>query len=118
MQKKSVATVLILTIITCGIYGIYWVYKTAQDLESEVGAGKFQPGVLAILCLFLGFIGFILFGMTIDESLNKAREARGIAKVDNQLIYILLGFLIPIVLVALVQSEINKLTDIDPSDAV
>ena len=43
---------------------------------------------------------------------NKdSHEKKGLPAVDNQVIYMVLGFVFPLILLVLVQSEINKLTD-------
>ena len=51
----------------------------------------------------------LFFGMAADQNLNNIRMQRGIPTVDNKTLYMILGFIIPIVLVCLVQNEINKL---------
>ena len=48
--------------------------------------------------------------MAADQNLNNVRMQRGMPTVDNKILYMVLGFIIPIVLVCLVQNEINKLT--------
>ena len=112
MQNRSIATVIILSIVTCGIYGLYWTYVTAQELENEIGQPlKMSPIILLLLCLCLGVVGYVLFGMVMNEALNKVRENKGLPPVDNQVIYMVLGFVFPLILMVLVQSEINKLTD-------
>ena len=83
MTKRSVATVIILTIVTCGIYGWYWMYTTSNELQKESGQSQLSP--MAIL-------------------LNARR---GITS-DNNVLYIILGLFIPIVLIGIVQNEINK----------
>lgn len=51
MQNRSVATVIVLTIITCGIYGLYWLYVTADGLEREGQTGQLAPVIQLILAL-------------------------------------------------------------------
>lgn len=109
MQNRSIATVIILTIITCGIYGWYWVYVTADALEKEGQTGQLAPIVQLILVLFTGPIGYLFFGMAADKNLNAAKTKRGLPTSDNSVAYILLGLIIPIVLVGMVQNEINQL---------
>lgn len=45
MKQRSVATVIILSIVTCGIYALYWLYVTAEDLENEGQTGSVSPTV-------------------------------------------------------------------------
>lgn len=109
MQQRSVATVIILSLVTCGIYALYWLYVTAQDLENEGQTGNISPTVQLVLAIFLGPVGYILFGMAADANLNSIRARRGLPVIDNKVVYILLGLFVPIVLIGLVQNEINKL---------
>ncbi len=110
LTNRSVVTVIILTIITCGIYGWYWVYKTAQELEDAGQSGSgVNPTVTLILCIIFPYVGFLLFGMNADQNLNNIKMRSGRPTTDNKVLYMILGFIIPIVLVGLVQSEINKL---------
>lgn len=111
MQRKNIVTIVILTIITCGIYGLYWTYVTVDAFDRNGAEGKFNALITLILCLFTGGIGYLLFGMSANESLNKVRQQKGLPVKDDQIIYMVLGFFIPIVLIALVQDEINRLTD-------
>jgi hypothetical protein len=109
MQNRSVATVIILTIITCGIYGWYWVYVTAQALEAEGRSGQLSPLLLLVLCLLVPNVGYALLGWVEDTNINAVKSQRGIPAIDNRLAYILLGIFIPIVLIAILQNEINQL---------
>lgn len=110
LKNRSIVVVIILSLVTCGIYGLYWIYATAQELENEGKSGSgMSPVVLLIVCLFFPYIGYLLFGMAADQNLNNIRMQRGIPTVDNKTLYMILGFIIPIVLVCLVQNEINKL---------
>ena len=110
LKNRSIVMVIILTIVTCGIYGLYWVYDTLRSMELETGTeGSVGATVCLLLCIFLSPVGFILFGMAADEQLNMIKAKRNIPQVDNKVMYMLLGFFISIVLIALVQDEINRL---------
>jgi protein-S-isoprenylcysteine O-methyltransferase Ste14 len=55
IKKRSLAAYIILTIITFGIYGLYWVHKLAKDMNTICnGDGKKTGGLLK--CFFLGLI--------------------------------------------------------------
>jgi len=107
LENKSVATVVILSIVTCGIYALVWTWKTMKALDAEGQASNMDP-VLQFVLLFF-YVGYILFGFNADANLNAIKEKRGIPTSDNKVLYIILGFICPIILIALIQSEINKL---------
>jgi len=58
---------LIYTIITCGIYGIYWLYKMGQNVDEVRG----KTGDTGILYLILGFIGLGIIPLAlIQDTIN------------------------------------------------
>lgn len=114
LQNRSVALVVVLCLVTCGIYPLYWLYQTATGLENEGKSGSgLDPVILVILSFFLGCVGYLLFGMAADQNLNNIKTQRGMPTADNKVLYMVLGFLIPIVLVAIVQNEINQIVPAD-----
>ena len=110
LKQRGVVEVIILTLVTCGIYGLYWVYDTMSGFEQTTGK---ESGINAVacllLCIFLPSIGYLVYGMSADEQLKQIKESRGIPAEDNKVMYMLLGFFLPIVLIPIIQDEINKL---------
>lgn len=50
--NRSIVTYIVLTIITCGIYGYWFLYKMAQDTNVMCeGDGKSTPGLLTFIVL-------------------------------------------------------------------
>ncbi|MBQ5562156.1 MAG: DUF4234 domain-containing protein [Clostridia bacterium] len=114
LQNRSIALVIILGLVTCGIYPLYWLYQTATGLENEGKSGAgLEPVLLVIIAFFFPYVGYLLFGMAADQNLNAIKAQRGMPTADNKVMYMVLGFLIPIVLVALVQNEINQIVPAD-----
>jgi len=108
LKNRNIALVIILSIITCGIYQLYWLWVTISALDSE-GQNSNMPAVAQFILMFF-YVGFILFGLNADANINAIKTKRGIPTSDNKVLYIVLGIFLPIVLVCLVQNEINKLT--------
>ena len=46
-RPRGIAFVIILTIVTLGIYSLYWIYKSAEEIKQHVGDGL--GGVLALV---------------------------------------------------------------------
>lgn len=109
LKNRSIAAVIILSIVTCGIYSLYWTWVTIDALDKEGGASN-MPAIVQFILMFC-YIGFIIFGLNADANLNAIKEKKGIPTTDNKVLYLVLGLLIPIVLVVLVQNEINQLAD-------
>ena len=105
----SVGTSVILTIITCGIYGLVWQYKQMKVLNSWLNRKEYSFGKW----LLLGIITCGIYGVY-----NEYKMAREIIEVQQQnkllvndvaticLIMTLIG--LGIVSMAIQQSEINK----------
>ncbi len=109
LKNRSVATVIIFSIITCGIYMLYWFWVTIEALDTEGQSSNMSPIVQFILLFF--YVGEIIFALNADSNLNAIKAKRGLPASDNKIIYIVLALFIPIVLVALVQNEINQLAE-------
>ncbi len=107
LQNKNVVTVIILSIVTCGIYSLIWCWQTMNALDAQ-GQKSLVPPVVQFILLFF-YIGFIVFALCADANLNSIREQRGLAAKDNKILYLILGIVFPIALVALVQNDINEL---------
>ena len=110
-KNRSVATVVILTIVTCGIYGLYWYWVAINELYNagHKSIADLSPVIQFILMFF--YVGGIFFAINAEDNLNEARKAKGLEVTDNKVLYIILAICIPIVLMALVQTEMNKLAD-------
>jgi hypothetical protein len=111
MKKRSIATYVILSIITCDIYRIVVNYKQMTELEIEGANLKLPAWAVLLLNLFVTPAGGALFGFACDDALNQIREKRGLKKEDNLVLLIIFGILLPVVSGALVQDAVNKIID-------
>ncbi|MCC7233321.1 MAG: DUF4234 domain-containing protein [Bacteroidia bacterium] len=106
--KNDPIIVLLLGIITCGLYLIYWNIKAAQVInavaEKEVIS---QPiAIFAGCCLPVNLYFYYLAG---KEGLPKIYEKTGEPGKDQSTLLLILGFLVPMVAAMIVQGDINKL---------
>jgi hypothetical protein len=59
IKKRGLATVILLSFVTFGIYGLYWIYSLAKDVNAICeGDGKKTAGLLKYFLL-----GMITFGI-------------------------------------------------------
>lgn len=107
IEKRSIATCIILTLVTCGIYGIIWAIKIAKDAVKVKDVN--DDGTLeAVLTVFFPFIGFFLA----EKKFAEGCQAAGIPHSDNSILYLVLGlFGLGIVDFCMMQSELNKIAD-------
>lgn len=107
IEKRSVATCVILSIVTCGIYGIYWCVKMLK--EAVQVKDENDDGLVEILLgIFLCPVGFYLA----EKKLGEGCQQKGIAHDDRSVLYLVLGFIgLGIVNYILMQSDMNAIAD-------
>jgi hypothetical protein len=87
---RSTGTCILLTIVTLGIYSLYWFYKTHDEMKQHSGTGLGGP--VALILAF--FVGFVMPFVTSNE-VGGLYERRGQPKpvsAATGLWYILLGW--------------------------
>lgn len=99
IQKRDVVMVYVLTIITFGIYGIYWSVKTKDELNSL--GGDIPTGWLLIIP-----IANIYWLYKYSEAYSTKLK-----KDNNGILWFIVFWLIGIIMPAIVQSDLNKIAD-------
>lgn len=107
IKKRNIVTCILLTLITCGIYGIYWIIMMTKEAISVKDPA--DSGILEIiLMLFLSFVGFYLT----EKKFAEGCAARGIPHEDRSVLYLILGILgFGIVNFCLMQNDLNKIAN-------
>lgn len=82
--------VILLTIITCGLFGIYWTFQTSEDLKKYNGDGL--GGVVGVI-IYLVFSVVLMF--TIPSEIEKMYQRDGRESPENAMLG--LWFLLPII---------------------
>ena len=114
VQNKSIATCIILSIITCGIYGIIWFINMVDDVNRVCNDEKSNQsgGTVFLLTLITcGIYGIIWFYQAGGRMYN-AGQKYGMPISDNGTLYLLLSiFGLGIVNYCLLQSDLNKFSN-------
>lgn len=119
MQNRNIALCVVLSILTCGIYGIYWYYQIASDFENQ------QPPLqnklptspaLTVLIMFLTCGIYMIYVVYVWGKATPELMARyGLPAEDRSIMYLLLSiFGLQIVSICLIQNDLNSLTTIPP----
>lgn len=119
IQQRNLAVCIILTIVTCGIYGLVWLYWLNDDTNTVSNEPNPTSGGIVILLSIVtcGIYG-IYWAYKQGEKLNRANEMRGMAKSDRSIIYLVLViFGLGIVAYALMQDELNNLANVPVGNA-
>lgn len=106
IKERNIVTCILLTLVTCGIYGIYWVIMLAKEAVSV--KDPTDNGILEIvLMLFLPFLGIFLS----EKKLAEGCADKGIPHTDNSILYLILGLVgLGIVGLCMMQNDLNKLS--------
>ena len=110
IQKRNIAVCIILSIVTCGIYGIYWFICLNNDTNTASNTFGTSGGVAFLLTLVTcGIYGFY-WAYKQGEKIDAAKASRGIPTSNSGIVYLLLSiFGLSIVAWALMQNELNQL---------
>ncbi len=113
MKAKSIPVCIILSIVTCGIYGIYWfvtLHNDANNASQE--QNPTSAGVAVLLSIVTCSIYAMYWSYKQGEKLDKACTMRGLPTNNRSVIYLVLSiFGLSIVAYALMQDTINKFPD-------
>ena len=114
IQRRSIAMCIILSLVTCGIYGIYWFVVLTDDantlLPDNKGLNNTSGGVAFLLSLVTCGIYGLYWAYKQGEKIDEAKTARGIMSSNSGIIYLLLTiFGFGIIAEALKQNELNSM---------
>lgn len=110
ITERNIAMCIILSIVTCGIYGIYWFVCLTNDANTVSGNQGTSGGMAFILSIVTCGIYFLYWTYKQGEKLDEARSARGISAGNSGIVYLLLSvFGLSIIAYALMQDSLNKL---------
>lgn len=96
MKRRSVAAVVALSIITFGLYGIYWIVKTKSEMNAQ---GANVPTAWLIIIPIVSIWWLWKFSEGVDHVTNGAMSAG---------VTFLLLWLLSLIGMAIVQSALNK----------
>ncbi len=108
-QKRNIALCIIFTLITCGIYGIYWYVCLADEINTVSGVQD-TSGILVLLLTVVtcGIYG-LFWAYKCGEKIDTAKRNRGMASSNGGILYLLVYIFGGIIAYALIQNEINNL---------
>lgn len=109
ISKRSIPLAIILSIVTCTIYMLYWEVKLTDEMNKLLGKTNATSGVMALIytiitCGIYAIYWLYKMGQNVDEVKGKT-GATGI-------LYLILGFIgLGIIPLALIQDTINDKLD-------
>lgn len=109
-QRRSVISVVLLTFITCGIYGIFWLYYSTRDIKAYLGEDGSVGGEILLMIICAPYV--IYWYYKYSQKIAEAYEKAGLRPKDDSVICVILGiFGLGIVSMCIIQSNLNDLWD-------
>ena len=116
INKRNLAVSIILSIVTCGIYSLYWFIVLTDDTKNVSNDVEGASGGVALLLTIVtcGIYGFY-WAYKQGERIDNAKAMRGMAAggSSNILFLVLQIFGLGIVNYILIQDSLNKIADND-----
>ncbi len=110
-QPRNIGMAIFLSIITCGIYGIYWFVMLTDETNQACGITDGTSGGVAFLLSLITcgiYSWFWLYKQ--GEKLDNLAVSRGMSSGFRGILYLVLGLCgLSIVSYALMQDSLNKM---------
>lgn len=111
-MKRSLPVSIVLTIVTCGIYGIYWFITLTDEVNYLAKQEDTSGGMAFVFTLITCGIYGIYWAYRMGQKVSVLKEQRTDRGSDDSLVYLILSiFGLSIIVYALVQNEINNQLD-------
>lgn len=110
IKRRSIPITILLSLVTCGIYGIYWFYcmtNEAAQISEECSGMTGGKAILysIITCGIYSIYWCYKMGLAVSESKRK----RGLTAENNGILFLVLAiFGLGIVDYCILQDELNK----------
>jgi len=115
VEVRNSGMVLLLSIVTCGIYYMWWIYKTSEELNRTLGDPSINPGIDLLLSIISCGLWAIYLMYRNTQKIHHALIAKDPYRKDaTQLVLIMnlipfIGIPTTVVAIYLVQEEFNAL---------
>lgn len=111
IQERNIGLCILYSILTCGIYGIYWFIKLTDEANYLGGeGGEISGGIAFLLSLVTCGIYTHFWNYKMGKLMYQAQLNAGRPATDNSILYVILGiFGFSIVNHCIIQSDINTL---------
>ena len=112
IEKRSILTSILLTFVTCGLYGVYWFCCVTNDAAKASGDDSISGGKAFFLGIITCGIYYFVWAYKMGKMIQTAKVKNGLAADDHSILYIVLQFFgLNLVVCALAQNELNEISD-------
>ena len=110
IKERNIVVCILLSIVTCGIYGIVWFISMTDDTRAVSGDESLSGGMAFLLTLITCGIYGYFWAYKMGKAIAQAKASRGLPADDNSVLYIILQlFGLAIVNYCLIQNDLNNM---------
>ena len=108
---KSVPMLVILSVVTCGIYYLYWIYKTTELIKNFMDNQEINPTLELILCFIIPFYQLYWYYKYSKVIYKDMTSKVGMDNTEDTsvLLLVLSFFGLGIVSAAIIQDKLNSI---------
>jgi hypothetical protein len=111
-EKREPMMVVLFTLLTCGIYGWFWLYTTVTEIKNALGREDINPGMELVLSIVTCGIYMVYLFYKYPQLMMEMQDRAGRPRNDISMTTLLLAvFGLGIVSIAIMQSELNNIWD-------
>lgn len=115
VQPRSVPLCIVLSIITCGIYGIYWFVCLTNEVNEVTQEYDTSGGMAVLFSIITCGIYTIYWGWKMGDKLDRARMRNNVPTGSFPILFLVLNlFSLSIVTCAIIQNELNHYSPVNP----
>ena len=103
---ENPTTVLLLSLVTCGIYGVYWYYQRAKELNAYMGTEVINPMFVFPGCFCPPLLIYVAF--LFAKALPEVQKKAGIEAKDEFVLHFILLWFVNFVGQYLYQQKLNE----------
>lgn len=120
VANRHPAVVVLLSLVTCGLYGVYWLYRTTAELRNATGDDRLRPGVDLLIGLLTLGLWYIFVQYRNARVIHRARSAFEPGVSDHSVLVLVLNVLAlfvgvtGLVAIYVLQGDLNELAREEP----
>ncbi len=109
LQERSFVTVLLLAMVTCGIYGIIVSYQRREELRIATGDESIKPGMDLLLTFLLCGIWGLYADYRDAQKIASVFKVAGVQREDKSTMILVMKFVFSLISAYWLQEEFNAL---------
>lgn len=109
-ERREPITVILLSLVTCGFYGIYWLYKVSEETQNYSGEQEMTPVVDLLLCIFVPFYS-LYWVYKQSQKITRMQAKAGLPPRDEAILHTVLMLVFGVITIFMFQDNLNKIWD-------